>query len=83
MNIKEAISEVKSGTREGLRGKGCATICATNGRKYNLIDELGKAILIRFSDHGEVVERISPPESFTGDIEIVEWSCDESGAIYE
>lgn len=83
MNIKEAILEVKDGIRNGLRGIGCATLCADDGRKYHLLDELGIAVLVLFSDRGDVIERIIPPESLVGVGNIsVEWSCDESGAIY-
>ena len=79
MTISQAIHEVKSGVRPGLRGIGCATIVMEDGARFALADQSGEPLLLRATD--SEVEAI-PAAQVAGEVEAVEWSCDESGAIY-
>jgi len=79
MTILEAVAIVKNGTINGVRGTGCATIVAADGRRYSL--DCDAPILLRAIPEEDRMEQIAVAD-YHGEIESVEWSCDDSGAIY-
>jgi len=78
MTINEALRELRAGVVVGKRGEGCAAIVMTDGRRYSLMPD---GCLARFDGDGNTLEWRQPAD-IAGTVESVDWTCDETGALF-